>query len=78
MTVAAGTKQLAGIVGQRYLYNVLASFGRADVGVRILLDDTFPSFGFMVQGAGNPEPATALWELWSAFNGDPIMSSRNQ
>jgi len=77
VTEAAGLKQLTGIVGQRYFYDVLARFGRADVGVRILLDDTFPSFGFMVQGADNPEPATALWEIWSAFNGDPIMSSRN-
>jgi alpha-L-rhamnosidase len=77
VTEAAGTKQLTGIVGQRFFYKVLAQFGRADVGVRILLDDTFPSFGFMLQGADNPEPASTLWEIWSAYNGDPIMSSRN-
>lgn len=77
VTAAGGGKQLAGIVGARFLYDALAYFGRADVGVRILLDDTFPSFGFMVQGEGNPEPSLTLWELWAAFNGDPVMSSRN-
>lgn len=77
VTAAGGGKQLAGIVGARYLYDVLGDFGRPDVGVRILLDDTFPSFGFMVQGAGNPEPTSTIWEIWAAYNGDPIMSSRN-
>ena len=75
--IAAGMKQTAGIVGQRFLYEVLAAYGRADVGVRIFLDDTFPSFGFMAQGAGNPEPSSTVWEIWSAWNGDAIMSSRN-
>jgi len=78
-TFAMGStpKQLVGIVGERYFYDVLAAYGRADVGVRILSDDTFPSFGFMVQGTDNPELSSTIWEIWSAFNGDPLMSSRN-
>jgi hypothetical protein len=62
---------------ESFFYDVLARYGRSDIGVRILSDDTFPSFGFMVQGAANPEPSNTLWELWSAWKGDPIMSSRN-
>jgi alpha-L-rhamnosidase len=74
---AAGGKQQAGIVGARFFYDVLAAYGRADVGVRILSDDSYPSFGFMAAGADNPEPSSTLWEIWSAHTGDPIMSSRN-
>jgi alpha-L-rhamnosidase len=73
----AGGKMQTGIVGERYFFDVLAQFGRADIGVRILSDDTYPSFGFMVQGADNPEPSSTIWEIWAAYQGDPIMSSRN-
>lgn len=77
VVAAAGTKQTPGIVGAHPFYNALADRGRADVGLRILLDDTAPSFGYMVQGAANPEPSATLWEVWRADVGDPIMSSRN-
>ena len=77
VVAAAGTKQTPGIVGARFFYDALADYGRADVGLRILLDDTAPSFGYMAQGADNPEPSATLWEIWRADTGDPIMSSRN-
>lgn len=73
----AGGKMQTGIVGERYFFDVLSQYGRADIGVRILSDDTFPSFGFMVQGADNPEPSSTIWEIWEAYQGDPLMSSRN-
>jgi alpha-L-rhamnosidase len=75
--IDAGGKMQTGIVGERYFFDVLSQYGRADIGVRILSDDTFPSFGFMVQGADNPETTSTIWEIWDAYQGDPIMSSRN-
>ena len=74
---AANGKAQTGIVGQRFLHAVLGAFGRADVSAAMLLDETYPSFGWMARGADNPEPSDTLWEEWGTYKGDPIMSSRN-
>ena len=44
----------------------------------MLLQDTFPSFGFMVKGGEHGyEPATTLWELWDSDTGNVGMDSRS-
>jgi len=56
---------------------VLSRHGRTDVALGLNLQTTYPSFGFMIQGAGNPEPATTVWELWDSHTEGPGMNSRN-
>jgi len=51
--------------------------GRSDVAIALNLQTTYPSFGYMIQGDGNDEPATTVWELWDADKADPSMNSRN-
>ena len=67
----------AGIVGLKFGLEALTMYGRTDVALAMALQDTYPSFGYMAQGKGNPEPATTVWELWDApYEGDG-MNSRN-
>ena len=68
---------LTGIIGTRFLFEVLSRYGHPDVALAILLNDTYPSYGYMVQGPTNPEPSATLWELWDGDTGSPVMSSRN-
>ena len=67
----------AGIVGWKFGMEALTMYGRTDVGLAVALQDTYPSFGYMAQGKGNPEPATTVWELWDAPFEGPAMNSRN-
>jgi len=56
---------------------VLTKHERSDVALMMNLNDTYPSMGYMIQGAGNPEPATTIWELWNSDKEGPGMNSRN-
>lgn len=57
------------------MLEALSQLGRADVGVTMLQQLEYPSFGFMLD---NPyEPATTIWELWDAHQQGPGMNSRN-
>jgi alpha-L-rhamnosidase len=67
----------SGIIGWKYLLEVLSRHGRTDVALGLNLQTTYPSLGFMIQGAGNPEPATTVWELWDSHTEGPSMNSRN-
>jgi len=49
----------------------------SDIGIQLNLQDTYPSIGYMIQGASNPEPATTVWELWDSNVEGPGMNSRN-
>jgi len=52
--------QDTGILGNKYIYNVLGEAGRMDVAMRMVLNDTYPSFkNWMDLGA------TTLWECWN-------------
>ena len=56
----AGSHQDTGILGNQYLYNALGQAGRADVALKMVLNETYPSFRhWMDQGA------TTLWECWN-------------
>ena len=47
--------------------------GRSDVALSVLLNASFPGYGWMVAGTDNPEPATTLWEEWDTFKEGDIM-----
>lgn len=41
------------------------------------LQNTYPSYGYEIDGEGNEEPATTLWELWDSNVEGVGMDSRN-
>ena len=60
------------------MLEMLAREGRADVAVDMLLEDTYPSYGYMIKGGLlGAEPATTMWELWNSDQEGPGMNSRN-
>jgi hypothetical protein len=49
----------SGIIGATFVFDVLNAAGRGDVTLAMLLNDSFPSFGHMIDQGG-----TTLWENW--------------
>jgi alpha-L-rhamnosidase len=69
---AHGNHLTTGFLGTPFLMFVLDENGRADVAYRLLLQDTYPSWGYMVR-----KGATTWWERWNGDTGDPAMNSYN-
>ena len=72
-----GLKLATGFVGTRHLMLALSKFGRADVAYRLLLQETYPSWLYMVRMG-----ATTIWERWNSILPDgrihePGMNSFN-
>jgi alpha-L-rhamnosidase len=61
-----------GFLGTPYLLFVLTDHGRSDVAYRLLLNETYPSWGYMLS-----KGATTWWERWNGDTGDPAMNSYN-
>lgn len=61
-----------GFLGTPYLLFALSENGRADIAYRLLLNESFPSWGYMVR-----QGATTWWEHWDSDKGDPTMNSFN-
>ena len=61
-----------GFLGTPFLLFTLADHGRADVAYRLLLNETYPSWGYMLS-----KGATTWWERWNGDTGDPAMNSYN-
>lgn len=61
-----------GFLGTPYLLFALGNHGRMDVAYRLLLNDTYPSWGYMIK-----KGATTWWERWNGDRGDPEMNSYN-
>jgi len=66
-----------GFVGVGYLCPVLTETGHNDVAYRLLLNDTFPSWGYSIK-----QGATTIWERWDGYTRekgfqDPGMNSFN-
>ncbi|MBF4473033.1 alpha-L-rhamnosidase [Flavobacterium sp. HJJ] len=61
-----------GFLGTPYLLFALSENGRADVAYRLLLNETYPSWGYMVKNG-----ATTWWERWNSDKSDPTMNSYN-
>jgi alpha-L-rhamnosidase len=53
-----------GIVGTRYIFDVLTSMGQAETAFKIATQKTYPGWGYMFQ-----EGATTLWERWECLTG---------
>jgi len=69
---ARGGHVSTGFLGTPHLLFALADNGRTDVAYRLLLNETYPSWGYML-GKG----ATTWWERWNSDSGDPSMNSFN-
>lgn len=66
-----------GFIGISYLLPVLSENGYHDVACRLLLNDTFPSWGYSIKNG-----ATTIWERWNSYTkedgfGDVGMNSFN-
>ena len=61
-----------GFLGTPFLSFTLADHGRPDVAYRLLLNETYPSWGYMLS-----KGATTWWERWNGDTGDPAMNSYN-
>jgi len=66
-----------GFVGASYLLPTLTEVGRLDVAYRLLLQETFPSWGYSIANG-----ATTIWERWDGWTQekgfqDPGMNSFN-
>ncbi len=51
-----------GFVGAGYLLPVLSQMGYSDVAYRLLLNETFPSWGYSIK-----QGATTIWERWDGW-----------
>jgi alpha-L-rhamnosidase len=60
------------LLGTPHLLFALADNGRLDAAYRLLLTDTYPSWGYMIR-----KGATTWWERWNSDSGDPAMNSFN-
>jgi alpha-L-rhamnosidase len=61
-----------GFLGTPFLLFTLADHDRTDIAYRLLLNDTYPSWGYMLS-----KGATTWWERWNGDTGDPAMNSYN-
>lgn len=61
-----------GFLGTPYLLFALSDNGRADVAYRLLQNETYPSWGYMIKNG-----ATTWWERWNSDTGSPKMNSFN-
>ena len=67
-----GTHLTTGFLGTPFLLSVLDQNNRSDVAFRLLLSETYPSWGYMVR-----KGATTWWERWNGDTGDASMNSYN-
>lgn len=58
-----------GILGTRYLLDVLSDLGYTDVAFKVATQRTYPGWGYMVE-----EGATTLWERWEKIGGGGMNS----
>ena len=69
---AHGDHLTTGFLGTPFLMFVLDANGRSDLAFKLLLSDSYPSWGYMVKRG-----ATTWWERWNGDTGDPAMNSYN-
>ena len=55
-----GAHMDCGIFGTTYLFEVLHKYGHDAVGIDVLTETSYPSFGYMIE-----QGATTLWESWA-------------
>jgi len=69
---AHGNHLTTGFLGTPFLLSVLDQHNRSDLAFKLLLSDTYPSWGYMIK-----KGATTWWERWNGDTGDPSMNSYN-
>jgi alpha-L-rhamnosidase len=69
---AHGDHLTTGFLGTPFLMFVLDENQHSDLAFKLLLSDTYPSWGYMVK-----KGATTWWERWNGDTGDPSMNSYN-
>lgn len=69
---AHGDHLTTGFLGTPFLMFVLDENHHSDLAFKLLLSDTYPSWGYMVK-----KGATTWWERWNGDTGDPSMNSYN-
>jgi alpha-L-rhamnosidase len=69
---AHGNHLTTGFLGTPFLMFVLDQNNHSDLAFKLLLSDTYPSWGYMVK-----KGATTWWERWNGDTGDPSMNSYN-
>jgi len=67
-----GTKLSTGFLGTPYLLDVLADAGYWDIVSELLLQEEYPSWGYMVS-----KGATTMWERWNSDTTEQQMNSYN-
>lgn len=65
------THLTTGILGAKYIMELLTRAGQSDVAYELATQTTYPSWGYMIERG-----ATTLWELWQEKTG-PSMNSHN-
>jgi len=58
-----------GIVGTRYIFDVLSDNGYPEIAYKMITQESFPSYGYMIK-----EGATTLWERWEKLEGGGMNS----
>ena len=61
-----------GVLGIQHLMRGLTEYGRKDLAYKILANEDYPSWGYMIN-----KGATTIWELWNGDTADPAMNSAN-
>ena len=61
-----------GVLGIQHLMRGLTQYKHIDLAWRIVTNETYPSWGYMVG-----KDATTIWELWNGDTADPAMNSAN-
>lgn len=61
-----------GVLGIQHLMRGLTEYGRKDLAFKIVTNETYPSWGYMIN-----KGATTIWELWNGDTADPAMNSAN-
>jgi alpha-L-rhamnosidase len=69
---AHGDHLTTGFLGTPFLLFVLDANQQTDLAFKLLLSQTYPSWGYMVK-----KGATTWWERWNGDTGDPSMNSYN-
>jgi len=74
---AKGGHLSTGFIGVGYLCPILTEYGHADVAYKLLLNETYPSWGYSIA-----QGATTIWERWDGWTEhkgfqDPGMNSFN-
>ncbi len=69
---AHNTHLTTGFLGTPFLLTALAENGQTSTAYDLLLQTTYPSWGYMLAGG-----ATTWWERWNGDTGDPSMNSYN-